>query len=77
MCLFVPQTILTFSAVDEGRTFKLKMLRSEVRAFPVGTAYSYMISRPFLPPRKTCMRMNLDHVASGRLFVSLIIGHWK
>ena len=43
-----------------------KMLRSKVRAFPVGTAYGYMISRPFLPLRKTCMRMNLDHVASGR-----------
>ena len=24
-----------------------------------------MISRPFFTPRKTRMRMNLDHVASG------------
>ena len=40
--VFVPQTILTFLASDEGRNFKrfsLKMLRSEARAFPVCTAY--------------------------------------
>ena len=39
--LFVPQTILTFSAADEGRNFKrfsLKMLRCEARAYPFGTA---------------------------------------
>ena len=35
MCSFVPQTILTFSAADEGR--KLKVLSCEARAFPVGT----------------------------------------
>ena len=49
-CLFVPQTILTFSAADEGRNFKrfsLKMLSYEARAFPVCAAYSYIISRPF------------------------------
>ena len=38
------------------------MLRCEARVFSVGTAYGYMISRT---PRKTCMRMNLDHVARG------------
>ena len=46
--VFVAQTILTFSAADEGRNFKrfsLKMLCCEVRAFPVCTAYGY-ISRP-------------------------------
>ena len=42
------------------------MLRCEARAFPVGTAYGYMISRLFYTPRKTRMRMNLDHVVSGR-----------
>ena len=42
------------------------MLRCEARAFPVGTAYGYMTSRPFFTPRKTRMRINLDHVASGR-----------
>ena len=68
-CLFVPQTILTFSTASEARNFKrfsLKMLRCEARVFPVGTAYGYMISRPFFTPRKTRMRMNLDHITSGR-----------
>ena len=46
--------------------FSLKMLRCKARAFPVGTAYGYMISRPFFTPRKTRMRMTLDHVASNR-----------
>ena len=58
----MPQTILTFSAANFKR-FSLKMLRCKARAFPVGTAN--MISRPFFTPLKTCMRMNLDHVASG------------
>ena len=60
-CLFVPQTILTFLAADEGRNFKrfsLKMLRCEAKA--------YMITRPFFTPRKMRMGFNLDHVASGR-----------
>ena len=51
--------------VENVKRFSLKMLRSEVRAFAVGMAYGYMISQPFLPSRKTCMYMNLDHVASG------------
>ena len=49
-CLFMPQTILTFSVADEGRNFKrfsLKMLRCEARVFPVGMAYGYIISRPY------------------------------
>ena len=50
--------------VENGKLFTLKMLRCEARAFPVGTAYSYMISRSF-SPRKTRLRMNLGHVASG------------
>ena len=49
------------------------MLRCEARAFPVGTAYGYMISRPFFTPRKTRMRKNLDHVASGRF----VLGNWR
>ena len=64
----MPQTILTFSAADDGRSFKqfsLKMLRCEARAFPVGAAYGYMISRPFFTLRKTRMHVNLDHGASG------------
>ena len=52
--------------VENFKRFSLKMLRCEARAFPVGAACSYMISRPFFTPRKTRMRMNLDHVASGR-----------
>ena len=67
----MPQTILT-SAADEGLNFKrysLKMFRCEARVFPVGMAYGYMISWPFFTPRKTCMRMNLDCVASGRFFL--------
>ena len=52
--------------VENFKRFSLKMLRCEARAFPVGTAYGYMISRPFFTPRKTRMRMNLDHVANGR-----------
>ena len=52
---------------DENfKLFSLKMLCCEARAFPVGMAYGYMISRPFYTVRKTRMRMNLDHVASGR-----------
>ena len=79
----MPQTIVTFSAADEGQKFSLKMLCCEARAFPVGMAYDYMISRPFFTPRKKRMHMNLDHVANGVLFVgetfiaSLIIGHWQ
>ena len=45
--------------------FSLKMLRCEARVFSVGT-YGYMISRPFFTSQKTSMRMNLEHVASGR-----------
>ena len=60
--LFVPQTILTFLAADEGQNFKrfsLKMLRCEARAFLLVRLYDKSASR------KTRMRMNLDHVASG------------
>ena len=52
--------------VKNFKRFSLKMLCCEARPFPVGTAYGYMISRPFFTQRKTCMRMNLDHVARGR-----------
>ena len=63
--------------VENFKRFSLKMLRCEARAFPVCTAYGYMISRPFFTPRKTRMRMNLDHVASGgeTFIASSIIGH--
>ena len=69
--------------VENFKQFSLKMLCCEARAFPVGTAYGYMISRPFFTPRKMRMRMNLDHMASGRFVLgetfiaSLIIGHWQ
>ena len=69
--------------VENFKRFSLKMLRCEARAFPVGTAYGYMISRPFFTQRKTRMRMNLNHVASGRFVLgetfvaSSIIGHWQ
>ena len=33
--------------VENFKRFSLKMLCCEARAFPVGTAYGYMISRPF------------------------------
>ena len=52
--------------VENFKRFSLKMFHCKARAFPVGTAYSYMIIRPFLTQQKTCMRMNLDHMASGR-----------
>ena len=42
--------------VETVKRFSLKMLRCEARAFPVGTATLYMISRPFFTPRKTRMR---------------------
>ena len=67
--------------VENFKRFSLKMLRCEAREFPVGTAY--MISRPFFTSRKTRMRMNLDHVASGHFvlgetfFAGSIIGHWQ
>ena len=51
--------------VESFKQFSLKMLRCEARAFPVGTAYGYVISQPFFTPRKTRMCMNLDHVAIG------------
>ena len=51
--------------VENFKRFSLKMLRYEARAFPVGMAYGYMISRPFITLRKTRMHMNLDHAASG------------
>ena len=69
--------------VENFKRFSQKMLRCEARAFPVDTAYGYMISRPFFTPRKTRMRMILDHVASGRFVLgetfiaSSIIGHWQ
>ena len=77
-CLFVPQTILTFSAADKGQNFKgfsPKMLCCEARAFFVAAAYGYMISRLFFTPRKLRMRMNLDHVASGRFVLGRDV-HW-
>ena len=55
--------------VENFKRFSLKMLRCEARAFPVGTAYGYMISRPFFTPWKTRMRMNLDHVLAAVLFL--------
>ena len=33
--------------VESFKRFSLKMFRCEARAFPVCTAYGYMISRPF------------------------------
>ena len=67
--------------VENFKRFSLKMLRCEARVFPVCMAYGYTIasSRPFFTPRKTRMRMNMDHLASGReMFIaSLIIGHWQ
>ena len=39
------------------------MLRCEARVFPVGTLHD---KSAIFTPRKTRMRMNLDHVASGR-----------
>ena len=69
--------------VENYKRFSLKMLRCEARAFPVGTAYGYMISRPFFTPRKMRKHMNLDHVASDRFVLgetsiaSSIIGHWQ
>ena len=42
------------------------MLRCKARAFPVGTPYGYMISRPFYSAENTHAYMNLDHVTSGR-----------
>ena len=55
------------------------MLRCVARVFPVDAAYSYIIGRPFFTPRKTRMRMNLDHVASGgeTFIASSIIGSNK
>ena len=45
--------------VEKFKRFSLKMLCCKARAFPVGMAYGYMISRPFFTPRKTRMRINL------------------
>ena len=61
-CLFVPQTIPSRQQVkvENFKRFSLKLLRCEARAFPVDTAYSYMIT-----PQKMCMHMNLNHMASG------------
>ena len=59
------------------------MLCCEARAFPVGTANGYMISRPFFTPRKTRMRMNLNTWLAAVLFLvevfiaSSINGHWQ
>ena len=58
--LFMPQTILTFSArmkVENFKWFSLQMLRCEARAFPVCTEYGYMISRPFflLHVKRACI----------------------
>ena len=51
--------------VENFKRFSLKMLCCEARVFPVCTAYGYTISWPFFTLRKACMRMNLDHMASG------------
>ena len=65
--------------VENFKRFSLNMLRCEARAFPVCTAYGYTTSRPFFTPRKTRMRMNLDHVASGgeTFIASSIVGHCR
>ena len=55
-----------WTKVENFKRFSLKMLCCKARVFPVGMAYGYMISRPFFTLWKTRMRMNLDHVASGR-----------
>ena len=51
------------------KRFSLKMLRCEARAFPVGTVYSYVISRPFYTPRKMRVHMNLDTWLAAVLFL--------
>ena len=52
-------------SVENFKRFSLNMLRCEARAFPVGMAYGYMISRLFFTLWKTRMHMNLDHVTCG------------
>ena len=34
--------------VENFKRFSLKMLRCEARAFPIYTAYGYIIGRPFI-----------------------------
>ena len=79
-CLFLPQTILTFSKVENVKRFSLKMLRCEARAFPGWYGIQLHVKTAIFTPRKMRMRMNLDHVTSGRFekfTVSSIIGHWQ
>ena len=53
--------------VENFKRFFLKMLPCEARVFPVGTAYGYMISRPFFYSAENAHAyMNLDHMTSGR-----------
>ena len=58
--------------VENFKRFSLKMLRCEAGAFPVGTAYSCMTSRPFFTQWKMCMRMNL-----GEMFFASSIIDWQ
>ena len=48
--------------VENFKQFSLKMLRCEARAFPVVQLHD---KSAIFTSRKTRMRMNLDHVASG------------
>ena len=79
----MPQTILTFSAADEGRNFKRfsqKMLRCEARAFPVGTAIHDKSA--IFYSAENVYAFESGHVASGHLFLgeaffaSSIIAYW-
>ena len=50
--------------VENFKRFSLKCFVAKLESFLL-VRLAYMISRPFFTPRKTCMRMNLNHVAGG------------
>ena len=47
--------------MENFKQFSLKMLRCEARAFPVCTAYRYMVSRPFFTPHGRDVHCEIDY----------------
>ena len=77
--LFVPQTILTFSAADEGWKFKHFLWKCFIAKLEVSCWYGYMISWLFFTPRKhACvwiwtMRLAAILFLGEEFFASLLI----
>ena len=55
--------------IENFKRFSLKMLHCEASTFPVGMAYSYMMSAIFYSAENAHAHMNQDHVTGGRFVI--------